>query len=78
MKNLILAAIFAAVVAGPALAAEESYYIVKDAVGNCDVTLSYGENLPGMKVISKGYSSGASARQEVSGIDECKNSATPY
>lgn len=80
MKKLIVAAIFAAIAATPALAAGETYtyYIVKDVVGNCDVTMSQGENDPGMKVISKGYSSAASARQAVSGIGECKDSAKPY
>jgi hypothetical protein len=77
MKKLMLAAIFAAIAAAPALAAEGTY-IVRDVTGNCDVVLSSGEDLPGMKVISKAYSSEESARQAAGARADCKDSAKPY
>lgn len=78
MKKLILAALFAAIVATPALAAEGTYYIVRDITGNCDVVFSSGEDFPGMKTISKAYSSETSAREAAGGRADCKDSAKPY
>jgi hypothetical protein len=78
MKKWISATLFTAIAATPALAAAPTYYVVKDVVGNCSVVLSSGRDFPGMKIISKAYSSEASARGAVGDIKVCSASAKPY
>ncbi|HLH11061.1 MAG TPA: hypothetical protein VKV77_04160 [Methylovirgula sp.] len=79
MKKWILVAVFAGFSATSALAAAESYYLVKDSVGNCSAVFSSGgRHYPGMKVISQAYSSQAAAREAAGSKGECKESAKPF
>lgn len=50
MKTFVLAGLFTVVMASPAFA--ESYYIVKDTVGNCASVITTPAGAPGLKVIS--------------------------
>jgi hypothetical protein len=55
MRTLVLAGLFTVIMAVPALAAGEEYYLIKDTVGNCAAVISSGgaPDFPGMTVVSK-------------------------
>jgi hypothetical protein len=72
MKKLLFAGLFAVVVATPALAADEEYYLVKDTVGNCSAVISTESGAPGLMIISKkGYPSYDAATKELGGQKDC-------
>lgn len=80
MKKVVLAALFAAIVGTPTLAAGETYVIVKDVVGNCSAVFASGvDHFPGMKILGKTeYSSQAAAREAAKGLKVCEASARPF
>jgi hypothetical protein len=71
MKKLMIAVLFATVVATPALA--EKFSLVKDTVGNCAAVVSSPRGYPGMKVVSKvKYSSWDEANKALDSVKVCK------
>ncbi len=75
MKKLILATvIFSAAAATTAMAAGESYYLIKDTVGNCAAVIdTNGADFPGMTVMSKKtYSSLDEANKALPDLKGCK------
>jgi hypothetical protein len=72
MKKLLAAALFAAVIATPALA--ESFSLVRDTVGNCAAVVTSKSPYPGMKVVShKTYTSWDEASKALDSIKVCTN-----
>jgi hypothetical protein len=70
MKKLLTAAVFAAVIATPALA--ESFSLVRDTVGNCAAVVTSKSPYPGMKVVShKTYTSWDAASKALDSIKVC-------
>ena len=69
MKKLLLATVFAAVIASPAFA--EQYTLVKDTVGNCSAVV-HGSHYAGMEVMSsEAYSSMEAANKALDGLKDC-------
>jgi hypothetical protein len=70
MKKLVMAAVFASVVATPAFA--ESFSLIKDTVGNCAAVVTSPNGYPGMKVVSdKTYSSWDEASKALDSVKAC-------
>ncbi len=70
MKKLLTAALFAVVMATPALA--ESFSLVQDTVGNCAAVVTSKSPYPGMKVVSdKTFTSWDDASKALDGVKVC-------
>ncbi len=71
MKKLLMAAVFAAVVATPALA-DDQYTLVKDTVGNCSAVVSAAAGYPGMSIVSSdSFASLQAANSALDGVKDC-------
>ncbi len=71
MKKLLMASIFVAAVATPALA-DDQYTLVKDTVGNCSAVVSSDAGYPGMTVVgTQGYPSIQAANSALDSVSGC-------
>ncbi len=71
MKKLLIAGIFVAAVATPALA-DDQYTIVKDTVGNCSAVVASEAGYAGMTVVStQTYPSIQDANKALDSVSGC-------